>query len=541
MRNNDEQQSVQSSQAGSQRSSRQAGDDEYEPSYFVGDSKTAEKYGLLNGTAIYSIPGTSKVVLSSTDPAVAINLVLHASDSFSRLDVPDGYGVVLRETSMSHAHDTSAEDLPERLQTLWSMGSLAIVTVPEEDIQQVAMCRHSIQIKIMPKMRAPPERAVFDEKRAANSKRLGAFGNACSTTTKESAIVALNRAKYTEWMKGISGVIPIIVNGQSSTITSRYSKNTEQINLAAAWLQEQCVFLGLQVEVQTFDVGNQFTSGYMGNMKNIICKKHPTSGATSSVFVVGAHYDSTAGKNDRLNNAPGAVDNGSGAAGVLAIAQALQLVALEQTVHFVFFGAEEQGVYGSQHYVTETTRQARWTVSGAAIMDMIGYSNRYFGVTVEYQGGSSGTPLAQNAFLNFYSYDVMGEYYGDASGKMLTSRYMYSPWGSDHMSFILASVPAFLAIQREDINYDYYHSVLDTEATMNYDQAMGILRMMVGTVYDNTCSPEVAATSPPTPAPPMPTPPPAPPVSCANTRGIRPVEPYTCNSEPKRMARRASP
>ena len=28
---------------------------------------------------------------------------------------------------------------------------------------------------------------------------------------------------------------------------------------------------------------------------------------------------------------------------------------------------------------------------------------------------------------------------------------------------------------------------------MNYDQAMGILRMMVSTLYDNTCSPEEEA------------------------------------------------
>jgi len=298
----------------------------------------------------------------------------------------------------------------------------------------------------------------------------------------------------------------------------------------------------LQVEFQVFTAGGQYTA--LTNMKNVICKKHPPSGATTSVFVIGAHYDSTAESSARAQTAPGAVDNGSGAAGVLAIAQAVQGVSLEQTVHFVFFGAEELGIYGSSHYINTAISEGLIVVSGAAIMDMIGYSGTYFGVTVEYQGGSTGTALAQNAVENFNSYGIQGSNYGDGSGAALSYRYMYSPWGSDHVPFIQASVPCFLAIQREDINYYAYHSVQDTEDTMNYDQAMGILRMMVSTLYDNTCSPEEEA---PTPAPTLPptttpteeTPPET--VICESTRGIRPLPTFTCSSNPVRERRSPFP
>eukprot|EP00729_Bicosta_minor_P026434 gene26434-30801_t len=210
-----------------QRSTRQT-EDAYEPSYFVGDSKAAEQYSLLNGTAIYAIPGTSKVILSSSDPAVAINLVLHWSDTFSRLDVPDGYGVVLRETTMAaHVHANPGDDLPERLQTLWSMGSLSIVTVPEADLGQVALCRHSMQIRIVPKMRVAPARAVFDESESVAeakmyNKKAGStsnrIGESCSSAAKGDAVRALDRASYQAWMKGISGAAPITVNGQQRTI-----------------------------------------------------------------------------------------------------------------------------------------------------------------------------------------------------------------------------------------------------------------------------------------------------------------------------------
>lgn len=496
------------------------------------------KYGWLNGTAIYTIPGTSKVVLSSANPAVAINLVLHASDTFSRFDVPDGYGVVLRETSMTHAHANGGDDLPERLQTMWSMGTLSIVSVPLEDIPQIALCRHSMQIRIVPKMPTAPARAVFDEseakQKAGSNKRIG---EACSTAAKAAAVRRLNRGSYTQWMKEISGEVGVSIKGQPERFTTRCACNSAMSQLVVDWLEEQCAALGLEVEIQTFNVGG------MNGLMNVICKKHPSAGATASVFVLGAHYDSTAERTSRETDAPGAVDNGSGAAGVLAVAEALQAVNLKQTVHFVFFGAEEMGIYGSYHYVGNAVSEG-WAVSGAAIMDMIGYSSgNHFGVTVEYQGGSTGTELARNAFGNMEKYGaggVNGEYYGDSTGASLTTRYMYSPWGSDHVPFIQAGVPCFLAIQRDDINYFAYHSIKDKESSMNYDQAMGILRMMVSTLYDNSCAPEqavVPVTSAPAPAQVVPTPAPAP-VQCESTRGIRPVAPFSCPAGKNRKRRK---
>ena len=70
---------------------------------------------------------------------------------------------------------------------------------------------------------------------------------------------------------------------------------------------------------------------------------------------------------------------------------------------------------GSSHYINTAISEGLIVVSGAAIMDMIGYSGTYFGVTVEYQGGSTGTALAQNAVENFNSYGIQGSNYGDGT------------------------------------------------------------------------------------------------------------------------------
>ena len=61
------------------------------------------------------------------------------------------------------------------------------------------------------------------------------------------------------------------------------------------------------------------------------------------VYLVGAHYDSVSN--------PGADDNASGVAGVMEIARVLSAHTFDCTLVFVAFDGEEQGLFGSFHYV----------------------------------------------------------------------------------------------------------------------------------------------------------------------------------------------
>lgn len=49
--------------------------------------------------------------------------------------------------------------------------------------------------------------------------------------------------------------------------------------------------------------------------------------------------------------APGAVDNGSGSVGVMVLAEQFARFEFENTIDFVLFGGEEQGLHGSREYV----------------------------------------------------------------------------------------------------------------------------------------------------------------------------------------------
>ncbi len=83
-----------------------------------------------------------------------------------------------------------------------------------------------------------------------------------------------------------------------------------------------------------------------------------SGGDPASVVVVGAHLDS-------VPAGPGINDNGSGAATILAIAvemARLKLVPVSQ-VRFVFFGAEEKGLLGSNYYASHLEGDEKFQLS----------------------------------------------------------------------------------------------------------------------------------------------------------------------------------
>ncbi|MFI7585154.1 M20/M25/M40 family metallo-hydrolase [Kocuria sp. M1N1S27] len=70
------------------------------------------------------------------------------------------------------------------------------------------------------------------------------------------------------------------------------------------------------------------------------------TGDPERTVMVGAHLDS-------VPEGPGINDNASGSAGILAIAEALAGTQTENNVRFAWWGAEELGLRGSQHYVDD--------------------------------------------------------------------------------------------------------------------------------------------------------------------------------------------
>ncbi len=96
------------------------------------------------------------------------------------------------------------------------------------------------------------------------------------------------------------------------------------------------------------------------------------SGNPDRVVMAGAHLDS-------VEEGPGINDNGSGSATVLEMAEELAKVKkLRNTVRFAWWGAEEHGLLGAQHYVNDlasTNREALDEIGAYLNFDMVGSPN----------------------------------------------------------------------------------------------------------------------------------------------------------------------
>lgn len=153
-------------------------------------------------------------------------------------------------------------------------------------------------------------------------------------------------------------------------------------------------------------------------------------GDAERVVVVGAHLDSVAG-------GPGINDNGSGTATVLEIA--LQMARLgdppANRLRFAFWGAEELGLLGSQHYVDSLAPEELGRIMLNLNFDMLGSPNA---VSFVYDGdGSDGGPAGPAG-----SAEIERMFLDHFASLKLPSRPTAFDERSDHAPFIARGIPA---------------------------------------------------------------------------------------------------
>tara|TARA_Y100001968_G_scaffold282942_1_gene281174 strand:- start:17 stop:1792 length:1776 start_codon:yes stop_codon:yes gene_type:complete len=188
-------------------------------------------------------------------------------------------------------------------------------------------------------------------------------------------------------------------------------------------------------------------------------------------IVIGAHFDhlgyggqnsgSLAPDEQSIHN--GADDNASGIAGVLEIAEKLKAnqFALNRSILFMGYNAEEQGLLGSKYYVNNPTVPLNNIVT-MINMDMIGrMSNNK--ITV----GGTGTSSAFDSILNNV----------EKNHDLLITK---SPEGfgpSDHSSFYINDIPVLFFFTGA---HNDYHKPSDDWTQINVESEKKILDM----IYD---------------------------------------------------------
>ncbi|MFH1101236.1 MAG: M20/M25/M40 family metallo-hydrolase [Methanobacteriota archaeon] len=222
----------------------------------------------------------------------------------------------------------------------------------------------------------------------------------------------------------------------------RYT-GTENCTRAGQYLYDTFAALDIPVEFQSW-TEKGFTS------RNIIGTLRGNDTRSNATFIISGHYDTVVG-------APGADDDGSGAAAVVAIASVLRQYSFKYTIRFIAFSGEEVGSYGSYAYARDAYRRGD-NIVAVLNLDMIGYANTTEGGNV----------------LRFF-YPERSQWIADTAHDIVETYHQYLNMsieklpnyiGADHSAFIDYGYDG-VWIAHPD-GYPYGHSPNDTADHLNF-------------------------------------------------------------------------
>jgi hypothetical protein len=201
-------------------------------------------------------------------------------------------------------------------------------------------------------------------------------------------------------------------------------------------------------------------------------------GTRPGILVVGAHYDSVSGS-------PGANDNGSGVAGLLALARRFAGKPTAQTLRFVAFVNEEPPYFqteemGSLVYARRCKARGD-KISGMISLETIGYfsdqprSQKYPSVGlgffypskgnfIGFAGNTSSRGLLRAAVSAFKKARKL-----PCEGAALPAAIPGIGW-SDQWAFWECGYPAIMVTDTAPFRYPHYHSSTDTPDKLDYDR-----------------------------------------------------------------------
>ena len=319
-------------------------------------------------------------------------------------------------------------------------GGFALCEIPSEEL--ATFPAHAFALQWIPTALPPAGWQSYGRTLSAalRSRTLPRGGGRAAPGDVAAFVALFDEAAFQLLLREISGASSFLHNGTPHTVSTRYYSSSDK-TLVGEYLHDKLVGYGYTVQFDTF-VHNGTPC------RNLVATKLGVT-SPSEYVVVGGHYDSTSEQPGSL--APGAEDNGSGSCLVMEIARMAAGLEFDRSVQFVLFDAEEQGLIGSQHFVNDAVGAGR-VITSAIIADMVTYYSANFGVIIE--GETAWEPLMA----------VMES--AVATHTALSSRKDYNSWGSDHVPFQQAGIPAFLAIDWDWGSYAHYHHSTDSWANV---------------------------------------------------------------------------
>ena len=244
------------------------------------------------------------------------------------------------------------------------------------------------------------------------------------------------------------------------TLMTRYSRSPG-VDKAAQYLVEFYQRIGLDVEVPRFGDGDR---------PNVIATL-PGATEPDKIVILCAHFDSIT--DQPMTWAPGADDNASGTAALMAAAEILRNYPFAYTIRFAHFSGEEQGMLGSKAYA-QLQRAANANIVGVVNLDMLAWNSDAAPIMELHAGVRGDSFNLAAAFAG-----VIAEYGLPLQPQIKQSD---SISASDHSSFWTYDYPAVLAIEDWDDFNAHYHTTSDRMSAFDVPYFTALARASLGTI-----------------------------------------------------------
>ncbi|MFN2276518.1 MAG: M20/M25/M40 family metallo-hydrolase [Candidatus Promineifilaceae bacterium] len=301
-------------------------------------------------------------------------------------------------------------------------------------------------------------------------------------------IISLIEAVSTQ---NLMGYVQTLEGFGTRSSFSRTDSDEFGIGAARRWIFNEFQRVGgdkLQVEFQDYEMTFE---GRTTTQRNIVATL-PGTGRYPGTLVLMANYDSRAADwLDGRSPAPGADDNGSGVAALLEIARLVSARTWDQTIIFAALTAEEQGTFGSKHFVEQASLN-NIQIDAALNNDMIGGRA---GIPQFVRLFSAGPDTSNARQLARYIDYVRGLYLPALDVQMIDGLDRDGRWG-DQREFVYAGYPAVRIMEsQEDLSIQ--NSTRDTWSLIDYDYYRQIVQLNLATLANMACAPSPAAIAAP--------------------------------------------
>jgi Zn-dependent M28 family amino/carboxypeptidase len=271
----------------------------------------------------------------------------------------------------------------------------------------------------------------------------------------------------------------------STKVGERNAAKKWELADAADWIFAELEAAGYSARREGYEVDGVAAQNFEASVKG--------EGGNQEIVVIGAHYDTAPGS-------PGADDNASGVAAVLALARRFRTATPARTIRFVFFTNEEPPYFQTENMgslvYARAVHERKENVVAMLSIESIGYFDDSPGSQKFPAGLSKSFPSVGNFIAVVGDRDsadlvtrvtqtLRGWSNVPTEGAALDARIPGVGW-SDHWSFWQIQVPAVMITDTALFRNAHYHKPTDAAGTLDYDRMARVVAGLESVIADLT-------------------------------------------------------